>query len=96
MIISLVVAVLAFIYLRRFDGKPYPQLPKDISLNTLLSVAITIMITTLGVPLSSGLGQLNWIRARQAPVSLSKMDTMDQGSRGAWGGVWVIFGWAGG
>lgn len=96
MTISLLAAVMAGIYLRRYDGKPYPDLPKDISLNTLLSVVITIMIATLGVPLSSGIGQLNWIRARQAPVSLTRMDTMDQGSRGAWGGAMVIFSWAGG
>jgi len=96
LIASLVAAGVAIIYLRRYDGKPYPDLPKNITLNALLSVGMTIMVATIGIPLSSGLGQLNWIRSRKGPVTLSKMSLVDQGSRGAWGSFLVIFTWAGG
>jgi hypothetical protein len=88
--------ILAVVYLKRFDGKAIPEWPKGITLNTVLSVCITVMGAASSIPVSSGLGQLIWIRAKHESVPLSKLDMLDKASRGVWGGLMVIFGWAGG
>lgn len=85
--------VFAFFY---FDGKPAPEWPHSLTLNTFISVCMMIMAAALTVPVSNGLGQLKWFLARRGPVSVIDLDTLDRASRGMWGSVCVIFGLTGG
>lgn len=99
-ILSLTISIFALLIaaaaLKYFDGKQYPSWPHSLTLNAFISVCMTIMVASLTVPVSGGLGQLKWIRSRQAGVSVMELDTLDRASRGMWGSVCALFTLTGG
>ncbi|KAK7736443.1 hypothetical protein SLS63_003421 [Diaporthe eres] len=73
--------------LARYDGRPLPSWPYEITLNALIAVLTTIANASMAVPLSSGLGQLKWERMKKGYAPLADMEVLDEASRGAWGAV---------
>ncbi|KAK0101354.1 hypothetical protein ONS95_006529 [Cadophora gregata] len=73
-----------------FQNRPLPQLPYEISLNSLISLYVIMLKTAMFVILCSGLGQLKWTWfSRTRP--LQDLERFDEASRGAWGAVKLIF-----
>lgn len=73
--------------LARYDGRPLPSWPYEITLNALIAVLTTIANASMAFPLSSGLGQLKWERMKKGYAPLADMEVLDEASRGAWGAV---------
>ncbi|KAH8776544.1 hypothetical protein F5883DRAFT_409960 [Diaporthe sp. PMI_573] len=73
--------------LARYEGKPLPSWPYEITLNALIAVLTTVANAAMTVPLSSGLGQLKWERMRNGYAPLADMEVLDEASRGAWGAI---------
>lgn len=73
--------------LARYDGRPLPSWPYEITLNALIAVLTTIANAAMAFPLSSGLGQLKWERMKKGYAPLADMEVLDEASRGAWGAV---------
>ncbi|KAH7395883.1 hypothetical protein BKA64DRAFT_577223 [Cadophora sp. MPI-SDFR-AT-0126] len=73
-----------------FQNRPLPQLPYEISLNSLISLYVIMLKTAMFVILCSGLGQLKWTWfSRTRP--LQDLERFDEASRGAWGAAKLIF-----
>jgi len=81
-----IIAVLAY-----FDGKPLPSWPSSITINAVIAVLATITTACMSVPLSSGLGQLKWIRFKQGRAPLSDMEMFDDASRSVFGALGLLF-----
>ncbi|KAK3375602.1 hypothetical protein B0T24DRAFT_524142 [Lasiosphaeria ovina] len=73
-----------------YDGKSLPSWPSSITLNAIIAILATIATASMSVPLSSGLGQLKWIRFRQNRTPLSDMELFDDASRGALGALALL------
>lgn len=73
--------------LARYEGKPLPSWPYEITLNALIAVLTTVANAAMTVPLSSGLGQLKWDRMKNGYAPLADMEVLDEASRGAWGAI---------
>ncbi|KAM7223042.1 Protein of unknown function (DUF3176) domain containing protein [Rhypophila decipiens] len=86
-----IIAVLVY-----FDGKPLPSWPSSITINAVIAVLATITTACMSVPLSSGLGQLKWIRFKQGRAPLSDMEMFDDASRSAFGALGLLFKFRGG
>lgn len=71
----------------RYNGRPLPSWPYEITLNALIAVLTTIANAAMAFPLSSGLGQLKWERMRKGYTPLADMEVLDEASRGAWGAI---------
>ncbi|KAK0750760.1 hypothetical protein B0T18DRAFT_318626 [Schizothecium vesticola] len=81
----------------RFDGKPLAAWPSHaITLNALVAVLVTISTAGMGVALASGMGQMKWVRFKQGRAPLSDLEYFDEASRGAWGGLGLLFRMRGG
>ncbi|KAK3485120.1 hypothetical protein B0T13DRAFT_498598 [Neurospora crassa] len=80
--VASIIAVLA-----TYDGQPLPSWPHWITLNAVIAILATVATASMSVPLSSGLGQLKWIRFKQGRAPLSDMEIYDDASRGALGAV---------
>jgi len=73
-----------------FHGKPLPQLPWSVKLNTIASTLATFAAAFLMVPVSSAVGQLKW-NWYCTSRSVAHFDKLDQASRGAWGSFKLLF-----
>lgn len=78
------------ITLRVFDGKPLPDIPFGISLNTIASLLGTGIKTTLLLVVSSALSQLKWLWFHQRERELQDMQVFDEASRGPWGAMVLL------
>ena len=96
LLISLAALLLAAAALRYYDGKSAPDWPYSLTLNAFISVCMTIMVASLTVAVSGGLGQLKWIRAREGGITVMELDNLDRASRGLWGSVCALFTRSGG
>lgn len=96
LIFSVILLIILLFTLGHYNGKVFAPITHSITINTFLSVCIAIMITLLMSSLSSGIGQLKWIRAQGSPVRVVELDTLDQASRGPWGGLCLLFRFHGG
>jgi hypothetical protein len=75
-----------------FDGRALPLWPNGfVTLNAVVAVLATVATAGVGVPLSSGLGQLKWIRFRtRGGAPLADMEVFDDASRGPMGAVGLL------
>lgn len=87
-VISLVAIVLV---LRLHEGRPVPDWPFSITINSLLSIFATIMSATMLVPIAEGIGQGKWHWFQQYHA-LRDMEVYDQASRGPWGALKMLWG----
>ncbi|KAM0446006.1 hypothetical protein ACHAO4_009594 [Trichoderma viride] len=77
------------ITLKVFDGHPLPDLKFGISPGAIIQLLSAIGEFFLEISFGSGLGQLKWLNALQK-TPLADFHTIDEASRGAWGGVVLI------
>lgn len=79
-----------------YNDKPLPSWPLGITLGTLISIFATVIHASISAPLSSGLGQLAWIKFRHQSRPLAQIETFDAASRGVVGGLKLLALGAGG
>lgn len=86
------VAVVAY-----FSDRPLSAWPSSaITLNALVAILAAITTASISIPLASGMGQLKWIHFRESRAPLSDMEYFDEASRGALGGLELLFRMRGG
>jgi len=66
------------------QGKPLPQWPYNLSINTVISIYFIVIKAAMLLVLSEGLGQLKWNWFEQARP-LNQLNQYDSASRGPWG-----------
>lgn len=76
--------------LRIHEGRPLPDWPLSITINSLVSIFSTIMGMTLVVPLAECISQAKWLWF-QHHHPLSDMEVYDRGSRGPWGALEMLW-----
>ena len=95
-----------FITLAVHSGRPMPQWPKVISINSLIAIFTAVLKAALMMPVAegivfglvshtlltprTGIGQLKWHWFHQ-PRSLVDLDRIDAASRGPWGSFKLMF-----
>ena len=83
------------ILLNRYHGKPAPRsytiCGVDITLNTVVSILSTIGRVSLLLAVSECISQLKWSWYLSKHRPLKDIDTFDQASRGAWGGLQLLW-----
>ena len=89
-LISILSLLCIVVILRIHEGRPLPDWPLSITINSLVSIFSTIMGMTLLVPLEQCIGQAKW-HWFQDYRPLADMDTFDRGSRGPWGALRMLW-----
>lgn len=92
--IATVSIVVLCILLRRNDGKPIRSntvVGVNITLNTLVSILSTIGRAALLLSVSECISQLKWTWYLDKHRPLKDLDTFDNASRGAWGGLQLLW-----
>lgn len=81
----------------RFDGEALAEWPsRAVTLNAVVAVLVTVGTAGMSVALASGMGQMKWVRFKQGRAPLSDLEYFDEASRGAWGGLGLLFRMRGG
>lgn len=91
MLMSLSSLVAIVLVLRLHDGRPLPDWPFSITINSLVSIFSTIMGFTLLVPIAEGISQAKWHWFQQYRA-LRDVEVYDQASRGPWGSLKMLWG----
>ncbi|KAK3339649.1 hypothetical protein B0T25DRAFT_560343 [Lasiosphaeria hispida] len=91
-LLSMISFVSIAITLKVYEGHELPQLPADITLNTLISILSTIAKSLLIYAVSAAIGQSKWDWYDERPHMLADLETFDEASRGPLGAVMVLFG----
>lgn len=86
-LISLAAIVLVLLL---HEGRPLPDWPWSITINSLVSIFATIMSGTMLVPVAAGIGQAKW-HWFQKDHALSDIEIYDQASRGPWGALKMVW-----
>ncbi|KAJ5726303.1 uncharacterized protein N7483_007660 [Penicillium malachiteum] len=86
--ISCFVAILCVLQL--YNGKQSPQLPKGVSLNTIVSVLATASKSSLMFVAGECIAQLRWVLFRKSHQPLSYIQSCDSASRGPWGSLTIL------
>ncbi len=92
LLISLSSLLCIILTLRIYDGRPLPDWPLSITINSMVSIFSTIMGMTLLMPLAEGISQAKWLWFRKYHP-LSDMEVYNRGSRGPWGALemlWIV------
>ncbi len=92
MLISGISLIAIFLILQLHQGRPLPNWPYSITINSLISIFATIFKVTILVPIAQGLSQAkrHWFQRCRPMID---MDTYDQASREPWGALkflWAI------
>lgn len=90
-VVSITFLIATVALLVRFDKKPYDEWYMTWRINSVISLFVTIMRTTMLVTITTCIGQLKWIwfsdRNKRKP--LEDIDKFDKASRGP-GGSFVL------
>lgn len=73
------------VVLQQFNGRALRDWPYSITINTLLSILITVIKAAVVVPLAEGISQLKWSWYKRRDQTLKDIVTFDEASRGAFG-----------
>lgn len=76
-----------FVVLKRFDGRALKDWPYSITINTLLSVLVTVIKAAIVVPLAEGISQLKWTWYKKRDHALGDVALYDVASRGIFGAL---------
>lgn len=91
---SCVLATIAFTsligLLLKFSDEPLPDLPRDITFNTIIAIITAILKASLMMPVAEGLSQAKW-QWYNSPRLLSDLQMFDDASRGPWGSLFLLF-----
>ena len=86
-----VAALLAIIgILVRYNGRPGPEWPDHIAINSVLSWFTTLMKAMMFVPIASCISQASWNRYRDRPQPLKDVAIFDAASRGLLGSLRLL------
>ncbi|KAJ0165680.1 hypothetical protein CTA2_10388 [Colletotrichum tanaceti] len=77
------------IILSLHQGKPLPDWPALISVNSLTAIFTAVFKASLILPIAEGLGQLKWNWFHR-PQKLADVALFDNASRGPWGSLLLI------
>ncbi|KAI1342712.1 hypothetical protein F5Y15DRAFT_373733 [Xylariaceae sp. FL0016] len=72
-----------------YRGKPQPQWPYDLSINTIVGFYAEVMKTTMVLVLGECISQLKWSWFKR-PRPLDHLEDYDSASRGPWGALILI------
>lgn len=92
MALSLTSMAAIVIVLIKYDGRVFPSVPGEISLNAIVATLSTISKTSLIFSVSAVLGQLKWDWFEKQPRQLDELETFDQASRGPLGAMKLLLG----
>lgn len=88
-ILSCIVAIAALVafavILRVYNGSSLSEWPHVITINSIISILVTLIKAMVVVPLAEGLSQLKWSWFEERERSLEDLVTFDEASRGIWG-----------
>ena len=90
MLISILSLLCIVTILRMHEGRPLPDWPFSITINSLVSIFSTIMGMTILVSLEECISQAKW-HWFQEYQPLVDMDMYDRGSRGPWGALRMLW-----
>ena len=94
-LVGLVAIIGLCLVLRKYDGKPNPRANRvsgvNFTVNTLVAILSTISRAALLVVASECICQLKWRWYLHGAKSLEDLDIFDQASRGAWGGLKLLW-----
>ena len=90
MFISILSLACIVLILRIYTGRPLPDWPFSITINSLVSIFSTILGMTVVVPLEQCISQAKW-QWFQDSHPLADMDMYDRGSRGPWGALRMLW-----
>jgi hypothetical protein len=77
--------------LAKFNGHALPEWPYYITLNALIALLAAVTTATMNISLQNSMSQLKWIRFNESKTRLSKMEEIDEASRGTWGSIKLLF-----
>jgi hypothetical protein len=88
LVIGSLIAIMATI--SPYDGRPIPQWPYHLSVNTLIAIYTTVLRATMLIITAEGLSQLKWVWfSRHRP--LQDLTRHDMASRGPWGSIRLLW-----
>lgn len=90
MLSSLISLVAIVLVLRLHEGRPVPDWPFSITINSMISIFATIMSATMLVPIAESISQAKW-QWFQQHHALKDMEVYDQASRGPWGALKMLW-----
>ncbi|KAG8532459.1 uncharacterized protein KY384_002336 [Bacidia gigantensis] len=88
---SLISLIIIIVILRRYDGRPQPNWPHNITLNSVISWFTTLFKANLLVPITACLSQASWIHFRSKSHALTDMVVYDAASRGPLGSLLLLW-----
>jgi len=89
-LLSLLTCAAVIIVLTSFDGRPLPNWPYNVTLNSFLALLTTIAKAGLMIPITEALSQLKWVWFAQKRRPLVDFQTFDEASRGLIGGFKLL------
>lgn len=87
---SLISFLAIILILRLHEGRPLPDRPFSITINSLVSIFATIMKAAMLVPIAEGISQSKWLWFQQHHA-LQDIEIYDRASRGPWGALKMVF-----
>jgi hypothetical protein len=94
-ILGAAMTIILCVLLFKYDGQPVPSfgsvLNTSITLNTVVSILLSVSIPSLLLPVSGAIGQLMWIWFATHSRPIQDVETFSQGGRGALGGARLIW-----
>jgi Protein of unknown function (DUF3176) len=82
--------VAVIVTIRPYEGRPLPQWPYHLTINTLISVYIVILKAAMLLVAAEGLSQLKWTWFGQYRP-LKDLKSFDDASRGPWGSLTLMW-----
>ena len=82
--------VAIFVTIYPYQGRPLPQWPYSISINSLVAIYVVILKATMLFVAAEGLSQLKWSWFKRSRP-LEDLTRYDMASRGAWGAVRLLW-----
>lgn len=79
------------VVLKQFNGKSLQDWPYHFTINTLVSILVTIIKVAIVVPLAEGISQLKWSWYKRRENALADMVVFDSASRGIFGASRLLF-----
>jgi hypothetical protein len=90
-ICSLLAFFSIFAVLKYYDGRPQPEWPYNITINSVLSWITTVLRAAMLVSVAACISQASWLHFRLEPRSLIDLVRYDAASRGPVGSVNLLW-----
>ncbi|KAF9880320.1 hypothetical protein CkaCkLH20_02274 [Colletotrichum karsti] len=89
-VISLICVIVLVVLLNAYDGKPLPNWPSGLTLNTVIAFISTVCRTAFILPVMESLSQYKWNWYKKSPRPLADFRVFDEASRGPWGSLKLL------